>query len=212
MGRVRHEDLGRQRLTQSDLFPAGDISIHVNHPMHQGDIPLHDHDFLEIALVTAGHAIHRTIHGQNPLGPGDVVVVQPGQWHAYEQARDLWLFNCCFGTDLLLRELAWVGSDPLLGRLFAEVSGRVRPTGAQGVRTYHLDDATLREEVEHCQALRAVMGTGDVVRRRSDAVAHLLLLLGTIARSLTPTTAHSAASAINGPAARAVDAIESKPI
>lgn len=205
---MRHEDLGLQRLTQADFFPAGGIAIHVNHPLHQGDIPLHDHDFIEIALVTAGHAIHRTIHGQHPIGAGDVMLLQPGQWHAYEQARDLWLFNCCFGTDLLLRELAWVRSDPLLGRLFDDVSGRVRPTGAQGVRTYHLDPATMAQAVGHCQALREMMSTGDLGRRRSDAVAFLLLLLGNIARSMPPTPPQVAAPAGSGPAARAVDAIE----
>lgn len=206
---MRHEDLGLQRLTVADLFPAGGASIHVNHPMHQGDIPLHDHDFIEIALVTGGHAIHRTIHGQQPVGPGDVLVLQPGQWHAYEQARELWLFNCCFGTDVLLRELAWIRTDPLLGRLFDDVTDRVRPTGAQGVRAYHLDDASLGQLVEHCQALRAVMAAGDLVRRRSDAIAHLLLLLGGIARSVAHDSVRATTSSPNGgPAARAIEAIE----
>jgi AraC family transcriptional regulator, L-rhamnose operon transcriptional activator RhaR len=210
-----NEDLGLERLTFTDLFPTGGPPIHVNRPLHQGDIPLHDHDFLELAVVTDGQAVHRTIHGQEVMKRGDCVLLSPGQWHAWEQCHDLWLFNCCFGTDLLLRELAWVRTDPLLVHLFpshlpAVGQARVRPTGAQGVLTFHLDDTALDDIVGQCRILRDLQASSELLRVRSDAIAHLLLLLSCLARAAcknrTLTTHQEIAQA--GPAARAVAAIE----
>lgn len=210
---AHHEDLGLQRLTVADLFPAGGPPIHVNRPQHQGDIPLHDHDFIEIALVTEGQAIHRSIHGQHVVGRGDCILLHPGQWHAFEQARNLWLYNCGFGTDLLLRELSWVRSDPLLAHLFpAQVSGpaRVRPTGAQGILSWKLDEEGITEVSRCCQVLRDLQASGDLIRVRSDAIAHLLLLLGRLARvaAADAPLAPLIEAGSGGPAARAVAAIE----
>lgn len=182
-----HEDTGLQRLTFAAQFPAGGPPIHVNYPNHNGDIPLHDHDFVEIAVICGGQAIHRTIHGKHVVQRGDVIVLHPGQWHAYEQASDLWLYNCCFGTDLLLRELAWVRTDPLLMHLFsahlpAIGQARVRPTGAQGILSFHVEDLELEELSASCRTLRDLQASGDLIRAHSDAIAHLLLFLGRLAR------------------------------
>jgi len=188
---MTQEDLGLQRLTLAELFPVGGPAVHVNQPVHAGDTPLHDHDFFEIAVVLAGTALHRTIHGLYPLRPGMVIVLQPGQWHAYEKAHSLELCNCCFGSDLLLRELAWVRSDPVLGALFPGVfspaAASVRPTGSQGVSVHAVGADTLVDIRAHCQRLRQLTTATDSVRRRGDVIAHLLLLFGSLARAVKPS-------------------------
>lgn len=68
---------------------------------HGALIAPHDHDFLEIALVTAGSGVHLSREGEHVLRRGDFVVVRPGQWHAYLGAKDLRLFNCFVAPELL---------------------------------------------------------------------------------------------------------------
>lgn len=107
-----------ERLATQDLFGNGTSRIHVNHPLHRGDTPLHDHDFIEIAIVTAGQALHREIGGQRILETGDVVILLPGHWHAWEQCHDLRLFNICLTNELLHHELRWTLTNPSINRLW----------------------------------------------------------------------------------------------
>ena len=108
-----------ERLASKTLFSADQRRLHVNRPLHEHDTPLHDHDFVEIAVVESGQGLHRCISGDRPARRGDVWVILPGQWHAWTHCRDLRLHNICLTSDLLHRELAWVMDDPELGPLFA---------------------------------------------------------------------------------------------
>lgn len=209
------DDLGLQRLTFAEMFPTVGPPVHVNHPLHRGDIPLHEHDFIEIALVTAGQAVHRTIHGQGMIGVGDVVVFQPGQWHAYERARDLVLYNCCFGTDLLVRELAWVRHDPVLAALFPPhlppSDARARRTGDQGVLTLHVDGDDRAALVRELEALRALQAAPDLVRVRGEVIGRLLLILGRLGRIAVGSRPLPAADErAAGPVAAVVQALEER--
>lgn len=171
------------------MFPPIGAPIHVTRPIHHGDTPLHDHDFLEVALVCAGHAVHRTIHGQQAIGPGDCFVLQPGQWHAYERSRGLSLYNLCFASNLMLRELAWARSDPVLSCFFpAHLSpvtdGKNRRSAAQGVIALHFAKAELSECIAALERLRGIQHQPALVQIRSDAIGHLLLVLGLVARQI----------------------------
>lgn len=206
-----HDDLGLQRLTFAEMFPAVGAPMHVNLPLHRGDIPLHDHDFIEIALVLGGHAVHRTIHGQRAIGRGACFVIQPGQWHAYEGAHDLALCNCCFGTDLLLRELAWARVDPMLSALFPVRIGEGRAAD-QGVLTLALDGPEVDALLHELETLRALQATPDLVRVRSDMVARLLLVLGRLGRLATAgRTLPPPGDLVAGPIATAMQALEERP-
>jgi hypothetical protein len=72
---------------------------------------VHTHSFLEIAVVTGGEGVHVSLAGRQPLHVGDVILLRPGVWHGYEECRHLDLYNCCFSTELLRRELAWTRED-----------------------------------------------------------------------------------------------------
>ena len=51
------------------------------------------------------------------MASGDVVLLRPGVWHGYYDCARLELYNCCFSSELLRRELIWTREDPLLGYL-----------------------------------------------------------------------------------------------
>ena len=107
------------QLRANELFAPGTVPIHINTPVHSGDTPLHDHDFFEIALVESGHAVHRDVHGVRPVAAGSLILVQPGQWHAYEACRTLHLTNVVFAARLLHRECAWAVDDGHLAAIAA---------------------------------------------------------------------------------------------
>lgn len=102
---------------RSQVFREGCVPIYTIPARHGEDVPPHDHEFVEIALVLAGRATHQTRTGPAPLHAGHVLVLRPGVWHGYRNVADLQLFNCCFGAELLDRELAWTLDDPGVGPL-----------------------------------------------------------------------------------------------
>lgn len=77
----------------------------------------HTHDFCEIAIVASGSALHRCQDGIVPVGPGRVIAIRPGAWHAFDDPDRLSLLNLCFAADLLLDDLAWSLESPVLSTL-----------------------------------------------------------------------------------------------
>ena len=77
----------------------------------------HTHDFCEVAVVAAGSAVHRCQDGTQPVGPGRVIAIRPGAWHAFDDPDELSLLNLCFAPDLLLNDLAWSLESPVLATL-----------------------------------------------------------------------------------------------
>ncbi len=177
-----------EHLTARSLFPPVGVPLHVNRPLHDGNIPLHDHDFVEIALVVEGHGVHRTIHGERAIGAGDVFILHPGQWHSYERCRGLVLYNCLIGIELLTREFAWVRSDPQLSPLFPNrlpSSGQPQRAAGQGVLTLRLEQTDLKACVRELEMLRSLQTGDDPVRARPAIIGHLLLVLANISRHLS---------------------------
>ena len=174
-------------LTAEELFPRVGAPVHVHRPLHEGTIPLHDHDFLEIAVMVEGHGIHRTIHGEKPITAGEVFVLHPGQWHAYESCRHLRIWNCLLGVELLSRELAWARSDPQLAALFPTrmpAIGQPGRAAGQGVLTVLLDANELRALCDELERTRHLLTGDDPVRARPDVIARILLILARLARHL----------------------------
>ena len=204
-----------EHLSAKDLFPPVGVPVHVNRPVHNGTVPLHDHDFVEFALMIEGQAVHRTIHGEKAISTGDVFVLHPGQWHSYERCRNLTYYNCLLGVELLTREFAWVRSDPQLAPLFPArlpASGALPRAASQGIMTLHLDPAATATCVGELEALRALQTGDDLVRARPEIIGRLLLLLSTISRAIaqSPTTRNVRGGEADANVPKAIQALEER--
>lgn len=78
----------------------------------------HDHEFYEICLFRAGSAVHSTADADEPAGRGTVVVVAPGQIHAFSRVRDLEVTNAYYLSDWLMGELSNKWDNDALLALF----------------------------------------------------------------------------------------------
>ena len=165
------------RLGRDDTLAGRAVAVR-RHVLSR-NTPPHGHDFAEVVVVAGGAGQHRTLHGVAPLARGDALVLPAGGWHAYERCRSLIVWNCCFGFDLLHRELGWAETDPLLCRavgLLASVAGRDARAAVRG----RLGSAALRRTAE----VLAGMAVGPCKPR---LVAGLLLVLAEVADVLPPT-------------------------
>lgn len=78
----------------------------------------HDHDYYEICLVHQGTALHQTEHYERPLAPGSVIIMAPGQTHAFQKARGLTVTNIYYLTEWLLSDLRTFWDQDGLLQLF----------------------------------------------------------------------------------------------
>jgi AraC family L-rhamnose operon transcriptional activator RhaR len=168
-----------------EVFAAAHVPINVNRHCIRGDVFTHDHEFMEIALVFGGTGAHRSIHGVQRLSRGDAIVLRPGSWHAYERCRALQVVNCCFGVELLRRELAWVLEDPVLNLLFW---ARPLSLESRGLVMLQLDAASLGRCRAHLDGM-----SGDW-SSRAEQVGCLLMLLGELSRHIATTAQRRAAA------------------
>lgn len=179
-------DAGLERLSSAQMFPAHGAPIRVTLVAHDGTVALHDHDFIEVVVVISGTALHHTVGGSAELQRGDAFLLLPGQWHGYERAAGLRIFNCCFGVGILSRELAWVRHDPLVGALFPARlpgPGEMSVATRQEVIALQVSEEDLGIVLPSLEALlNLTTGAGDRVRERAEEIAYLLLVLGRVAR------------------------------
>jgi AraC family L-rhamnose operon transcriptional activator RhaR len=159
-------------------FTDGSLA-YAGHHLHEGVHSVHMHSFVEMAVVTGGAGAHLCLSGRRELTVGDVLLLRPGAWHGYEDCRGLDLFNCCFSTELLQRELAWTREDPLIGYLLW-----TGPYADQrrGVLSTHLEPDALAEVAGHLEALdRLRMRPAGL--HRGDVIGRLALALSGVARA-----------------------------
>ncbi|GAA2650525.1 helix-turn-helix transcriptional regulator [Paractinoplanes durhamensis] len=160
-------------------FIDGSLAF-AGHYLHEDTHPIHTHSFVEIAVVMGGEGAQRSLAGRQQLHVGDVLLLRPGVWHGYEDCTHLDLYNCCFSTELLRRELAWTREDPQLGHLLW-----TGPYAEQrrGILTGHLAGADLAACVEHLEALHDLR-EAPLATYRGDLVGRLTLFLSSLARAL----------------------------
>lgn len=96
-----------QRIHREQTLPRHGPAIAAERLDGMPDMRLHAHDFVEVALVERGTAVHTTLHGSHVVGPGFAAVVRPGEVHAWEATDDLCLWNVYIGTEVLVAELRW---------------------------------------------------------------------------------------------------------
>ncbi|MGH3147785.1 MAG: AraC family transcriptional regulator [Rubrobacter sp.] len=171
---------GHERLLRGEVFSSAAAPVTANRHLLSGDHVPHDHDFVEVAVVFGGRGTHRTIHGDQPVTSGDAFVLKPGVWHAYRGCLRLEVYNCCFGPELLGRELAWVAEDPALTGLLQDSPG---PRRERGISRLRLPPASLESCRRHLEGLNR-WTPSDPARARLDGVGRLLLFLGALALGL----------------------------
>lgn len=98
----------------------------------RGGFPAHAHEFPEIVLITGGSGRQERQGGSDELAAGDILLLRPGDWHAYHHGGPLAGIDCAINPDLLRRELAWTAADPRLGPL---LWGQRRVAGAMRLRS-----------------------------------------------------------------------------
>jgi AraC family L-rhamnose operon transcriptional activator RhaR len=167
---VELSSAGLTYLTEGSLAYAGMYR-------HERRHELHTHSFLEIVVVLGGDGVHHCLAGRRKLRRGDVLVLRPGAWHAYERCRGLHLYNCCVDTGLLDHELAWTREDPALGHLLW--TGPMG-TGRHGTLTFRIDDAAVEACHRHLDALNALRGEPSE-RHRAVIIGELLLFAARLA-------------------------------
>lgn len=160
-------------------FTDGSLA-YAGHYIHEGHAAVHTHSFMEVAVVTGGQGTHRSLGGRRELQVGDVILLRPGVWHGYEDCQSLDVYNCCFSTELLYRELAWTREDPLLGYLLWTAPNSMQ---RRGLLTAHLDAQSLKASVVHLDALDR-LGRQSIDRHRGDIIGRLTLFLSHLARAV----------------------------
>jgi AraC family transcriptional regulator, L-rhamnose operon transcriptional activator RhaR len=173
-------DIDMPMNTSHDLlhFTEGAL-VYAGLHLHETGHPLHTHSFVEIAFVRGGTGTHHCLAGRRELRVGDVMLLRPGVWHGYEDCQWLELYNCCFSSELLQRELAWTREDPMLGYLLWSA-----PYSApgRGVMALHLEQASLDRVATHLEAL-SELRFSSLDRYRGDVLGLLSLVLSELGRA-----------------------------
>jgi AraC family L-rhamnose operon transcriptional activator RhaR len=170
--------------TAQGLFHFTDGALAYAGPyLHDHDSPVHTHSFVEIAFAVSGEGVHSCLNGRREMRPGDVVLLRPGVWHGYEQCRDLNVYNCCFSSELLRRELSWTREDPLLGYL---LWAGPYSSPARGMLMTSLTPPAFQECMTHLDALAALRHRPQE-HHRGDVIGRLSLLFSQLAHAVVPT-------------------------
>ena len=170
------------RLLFKQLFAAQKTPLYVDRHATNGCYPVHDHDFLEMAVIGGGYGTHETVLGRQQLAAGDVLVLRPGTWHAYLDCRQLDVYDCCVGMSLLERELRWMRDDPPLQYLLwtGPLSLEQR-----GVMIIHLSMTALQDCHRYLDALHERQLAASP-HAKAEQLGYLLLLLGTLTNAMGP--------------------------
>ncbi|GAB2571552.1 AraC family transcriptional regulator [Paractinoplanes abujensis] len=166
---------------KSTLVYFGDDSFaYAGRHVHEDEMRVHTHSFVEVAIVAGGRGVHHSLNGRQALEVGDTVLLRPGVWHGYEECRGLELYNFCFSAELLRRELAWTRDDPLLGHLLWTGPYAER---RRGILSTHLGGPERAACFAHLDAL-AALRSRPVHLHRADQIAQVVLALGCVARAV----------------------------
>lgn len=74
----------------------------------------HDHDFIELVVISGGRGWQTTPYGNIPLRAGSLFVLQPGVWHAYIDCDEMLVNVCAIDRHVFESELAWLRNNPAI--------------------------------------------------------------------------------------------------
>jgi len=165
---------------RSMVFAQETIPVGASRHLIDGDVAAHRHMFVEIAVILGGSGQHRSEQGRAEAGSGDVFVIRPGTWHAFEGCRQCLIYNCYFGAELLQQELAWLHDDPGVAQLYPHQpkSGVAQPSAIA-----QLPGALC---VQYRQLLDQMIAANQRLRpqQRAMFIGFLAAALGMLAQSL----------------------------
>ena len=76
-----------------DKLPLGVVRIQGRrHPERK----FHNHEFMEIVFILKGNALHVTEKAAFPIQAGDVLIIYPGQVHAFDKTEEMELVNIIY--------------------------------------------------------------------------------------------------------------------
>ncbi|QNE17789.1 AraC family transcriptional regulator [Kribbella qitaiheensis] len=177
-------------LHEAELFLGGPVWGGVHRL--DTDVAPHTHDFVEIAVVGSGAGRHRSSQGVRRVRHGEVVVLRPGAWHAFEDCSELVVANCCISAQGLSTELSALQQIPALRDLLwtAPVA-----RGPHGLAVVQVAPAAADEAIEELAALERALaresdkragsgpaGSGQAGRGR--LLGRLVTVLGILADGL----------------------------
>lgn len=153
-------------------------------------LPPHDHEHHEIALVVAGQGVHQTAQGRQAIERGAVLTVVPGEVHAFEHADGLVMVNCTYLTEYLFPDLREVlGVDGLAPLFFhgTMYGGSLRASIPQ----WSIDEETLERCVAELQDIARERSREDPSSRfmRTALEKLMLILLRAYVESSEPVLA-----------------------
>ena len=111
---VKEATLGVHFYSEHEILHKRDVVAATEQWYHDVVQSPHAHEFMEIVVVKTGTAVHRMRTGSSRISPGSVLVVRPGQWHAYDEPQGFRIWNLYIPTKTLGGELAALRSHPIL--------------------------------------------------------------------------------------------------
>lgn len=166
---------------QDDLFGAAPLPLLTSVVELNGDLEEHAHDFLEVAVVSAGNGTHVTAAGSTEARSGAVFVLRPGAWHGFTGCHGLVIANCCVGTSGPVDELAFLHGVPELRRLLwtAPVTG-----GRRGVLATSVSLDAAAGAIAEIRRLTEILQ--QCVCNRVMLISGLLAVLGNLVQDAVP--------------------------
>ncbi|MEV4173063.1 AraC family transcriptional regulator [Nonomuraea sp. NPDC049709] len=166
-------------LHEHALFAGDPVLAGVHHL--DLDIEPHAHDFLEIAVIGAGHGRHVTSQGEHPLRRGQVIVLRPGAWHGFRDCAGLTVANCCLSAQALRAELAALHDLPMLRRMLWTDPVA---SGTHGVAVTTADPAAAEEAIAEITLLERDLRAEP--SRPGRVLGRLVTVLGILADGRDP--------------------------
>lgn len=99
-------------------FQKNDDVIFVNRATENFQLPLHNHDFIELAYVAEGKGFHHIGEEVVPVYKGLLFILPPGVSHVFRPSTPsrtsppLIVYNCIFLPSLLVSLKEWIGGEP----------------------------------------------------------------------------------------------------
>jgi AraC-like DNA-binding protein len=152
-----------QHLTRNKIFVNKSAPYAIYRHQVDGDHinNVHDHDFVELVVISGGTGTHLTPYGDIPLSQEALFVIQPGVWHGYTDCKEMLVNVCAIDCQVFDCELAWMRDNPALNYLLWEVA--MKPSYPKAPIHYLLPHQVVRlsrafytlQEIEHLQSAPA---------------------------------------------------------